>query len=204
MRQFTFLLLLFLLNVSNLWAHPHMFIDTRLAISLEENNLKGIGITWWFDPMFTASIQADFDEDKNGSFDAREVGLIQEYAFSNLKNYDYFTFVTEGGSTLVPETIETFTARLDQGTLVYEFYTSFSRPISGKTFAVAIYDDTFWCDITYTDKNPVQLIGNNNAEWELVENRNMAITYDNSIAIDRNGKNYSGTAYPQQIVVHIP
>ncbi len=187
-----------------LMAHPHMFIDTQLDITLEAGNLKSIDITWRFDPLFTASIKGDFDENRDGRFDAREIALIREYAFTNLKNYDYFTFVNIEGKTHVPEEIDAFTARMEQETLVYEFTTSFNLPLEKEDFAVAIYDDTFWCDITYTDTNPVHITGNPGADWKLVENRDMAIQYDNATTIDRNGKTYSGTAYPQQIVVTIP
>ena len=88
-----FLLLALLCLPSVLAAHPHMFIDTRLKIDIQGNSLKQIEITWYFDPMFTASIVGDFDGDRNGVFTPEETEEVREYAFSNLENYDYFTFL---------------------------------------------------------------------------------------------------------------
>ena len=204
MRKIILTLCTLFLSLAHVTAHPHMFIDTRLAIEIEEETLKGIRITWWFDPVFTASIRGDFDEDKNGTFNKEEIEEIREYAFSNLVNYNYFTFVNHGSTTLVPGEIKNFSAWIEDGTLVYQFYAPFELTIEEKFFSVAIYDDTFWCDITYKKTNPVTLPGMDNAKWELVENRNRAIAYDNTVAIDRTGKAYTGTAYPQQIVVRLP
>ena len=198
-----------LLSTSTLvYAHPHMFIDTQLEVRLDGNHLDGyhldgLEITWYFDPMFTASIVNDFDEDGNGFFSEHEVDLIYENAFSNLADFDYFTFVNTNSSTLSPGTIEEFTAYMEGQTLVYRFFASFDIPIPDGSFAVAIYDDTFYCDILYHKDSPITLTGTGteNAIFQIVQNRDIQIQYGGSISVSREGSNYTGLAYPQQVVI---
>ena len=185
----------------SLYAHPHMFIDTRLAFEIAGERLERLEITWYFDPLFTASIRGDFDEDGNGSFDEYETCQIREYAFSNLANYDYFTFVMTGGKTYVPQNIENFDAFMEDSQLVYRFSVPFSLPITGNRLSVAIYDETYFCDILYTPEMPVQLSAGREAAWEIVEKRDMEINYGGDVSVSREGKSYTGTAYPQQVVI---
>lgn len=201
MRRILFLLLILLFPLG-LTAHPHMFIDTRMRIELDQTRLEGLEITWYFDPLFTASIIGDFDEDKNGRFDVEETEEIRQYAFSNLANFDYFTFVMSGGGTYTPQNIEHFEAFLEGSQLVYRFYAPFGIDIAEAGAAVAIYDASFFCDILYHEESPVEIHGGD-AEWTIVQNRDLAINYGGSVSVSRDGADYSGTAFPQQVVISI-
>lgn len=204
-----FLYFICLLGISALvYAHPHMFIDTRLEVRLDGNcpdgnRLDGLEITWYFDPMFTASIVNDFDEDGNNFFSEHEIDSIYENAFSNLADFDYFTFVNTNSTTLSPCTVEEFTVYMEGQTLVYRFFAPFDIPISDVSFAVAIYDDTYYCDILYHEDSPITLTGpgSENATFQIVQNRDIQIQYGGSVSVYREGSNYTGLAYPQQVVV---
>lgn len=187
------------------YAHPHMFIDTKLEVRLSGDRLDGLEITWFFDPMFTASIVNDWDVNGNGSFSPSEVELVYENAFSNLADFDYFTFVSTGNTTLSPSTVEEFTVFMDGQTLVYRFYTPFDITVRDGSFSVAIYDHTYYCDILYCTDSPITIVGSGsgNASFQIVENDNIEIMYGGSISVSRDGKTYTGTAYPQQVVVTI-
>lgn len=199
---FVILFVLFLLLPSFiLSAHPHTFIDTQMRIVLEGESLKGLEITWYFDPMFTGSILHDFDTNSDRKFGQAEVQEIRAYAFSNLVNYDYFTFIEVGDNTYVPEVIESFTAYMDGKTLVYRFFTPFDIPVPPEGLKIAIYDDTFFCDILYHEESPVVIDGDTPAEWEIVENRNKEIYYSGPVSVSREDRDYSGVAYPQQVVL---
>lgn len=202
MRRY-YIPLLFLFSALLLFAHPHMFIDTQMRIDIDESRLEGVEITWYFDPLFTASILGDFDEDKSGNFDARETEDIRQYAFANLANFDYFTFVMTGGNTYTPQDIEAFEAFMDESQLVYRFYVPFGLEIAGAEAAVAIYDASFFCDILYHQESPVEIRGGE-AEWTIVQNEDLAINYGGSVSVSREGADYSGTAYPQQVVINLP
>ncbi len=182
-----------------------MFIDTKLEVRLAGDRLDGLEITWFFDPMFTASILNDWDVNGNGSFSSSEVEQVYENAFSNLADFDYFTFVSTGNTTLSPSAIEEFAVFMDGQTLVYRFFTPFDQSLQDGYFSVAIYDKTYYCDILYCEDSPITIVGQGSerASFQIVENDNIEILYGGSISVSRDGKTYTGTAYPQQVVVTI-
>ena len=184
-------------------AHPHMFIDTRLEVCLSGDCLDGLEITWFFDPMFTASVVNDWDANGNGSFSDGEIDLIYENAFSNLADFDYFTYVSSGNTTQSPSSVEDFTVYMDGTTLVYRFFVPFDMPVCDGCFSVAIYDHTYYCDILYCSDSPVALVGSgsSDASFQIVENQNIEILYGGSVSVSRDGRSYTGLAYPQQVVV---
>ncbi|NOQ21408.1 MAG: DUF1007 family protein [Candidatus Aegiribacteria sp.] len=185
------------------YAHPHMFIDTRLEICLDGDRLDGLEITWYFDPMFTASVVNDWDENGNGSFSESEVDLVYENAFSNLADFDYFTYINTGNTTLSPSAVEDFTVFMEDQTMVYRFFVPIDIFVCDGIFSIAIYDHTYYCDILYCEDSPITLIGHGsgNASFQIVENQNIEILYGGSVSVSRDGRSYTGLAYPQQVVV---
>ncbi len=178
-----------------------MFIDTELEIRLAGEYLDGLEITWFFDPMFTASVLNDYDLNGNGSFSSSETQAVYENAFSNLESFDYFTYVSTGNTTVSPSEVEDFSVFMDGQILVYRFFAPFDMPVSDGCFSIAIYDHTYYCDILYCSDSPVAVTGSGNASFEIVENSNIEILYGGSVSVSRDGKTYSGMAYPQQVVV---
>ena len=191
--------------ISNANAHPHMFIDTRLELGLGQGTLEELEITWYFDPFFTASIAGDYDADGDGEFSSSETEQVRQNAFSNLENYCYFTFVTTREGTFTPESIEDFSVFMKGDTLAYEFSSPMDLELPGGEFSVVIYDETFYCDILYHPSDPVTLSGScsDQASCRIVENRDIQINYGGSVSVSREGSSYSGTAFPQQVVVDL-
>lgn len=186
-------------------AHPHMFVDARLAVVMQGDRVAGLEMTWFFDPFFTSSIVSDYDRDGDGALSSGEVRAIRDNAFQNLRNFDYFTYVETGGDTYSPDTVEEFTAYMSGDTLAYRFYMPFDIPVRENVFAVAIYDRSFYCDILYHPEDPVRIRGPGcaRASWEILEDRDTRIQYGGSVSVSRSGRSYGGTAYPQQVVVSL-
>lgn len=186
-------------------AHPHMFIDTEMEVRLQGDILDGIEITWHFDPMFTAAITTDFDNNGNGQFSTGETAEVFSNAFSNLETSDYFTFVNIDGQIYSPTQIEEFSVFIEDGALVYRFFCPFNIRITNGVFSVAIYDRTYYCDILYREGSPITINGpgSETAQFEIEQNNDITISYGGSISVSREGSSYSGTAYPQQLVVYL-
>ncbi len=180
-----------------------MFIDTEMIVKLSGSTLEGLEITWYFDPMFTAAITTDFDSDRNGVFSQAETEQVFQNAFSNLENSDYFTFVDVNGTIISPSGTEEFQVYMEDGTMVYRFFCPFNVEVNDGTFKVAIYDSTFYCDILYREGNPISISGSDTATCEIVQNSDVAISYGGEVSVAREGASYSGTAYPQQLVVYL-
>lgn len=163
-------------------SHPHMFIDTKVVFSFGPEELKGFWIEWYFDVMFTASIRLDYDYDGNGQFDADEVEDIEQNAFCNLRNFNYFTRVIQDGTVEEITDVSDFDAWMEDGQLVYRFFIPYSSQLTAekRELSVIIFDDTFWCDIMYTEEEPVRFAGAADAvtEAKIQANRDYIIEYD--------------------------
>ena len=143
-------------------AHPHVFMETRLEFVFENTTLRGVTIHWTFDDMFTEMILLDYDKNKNRRFEASEIREIEQYAFSNLRNYGYFTFLHVDGRARETLKVERFTCRLDEGRkLVYSFFVPIeilARP-SPREIRVSSHDESFFSDIIFGKKEPVRING---------------------------------------------
>jgi len=182
-----------------------MFIDSRITFELSEERLEGFWIEWGFDEIFTTMISHDYDGDGNGSFSAAEQEAIREGAFSNLENHHYFTYILYKDGTYQPKEVESFSAWLEDGRLYYRFFVPHTLPVEGeeKTLRVAIYDKSFYCDIAPFEKEPVKIRtrGAVRTDSTVEKNRDLEIRYSPVGGRKREGKDYSGLAYPDQIAL---
>ncbi|VEN73799.1 conserved hypothetical protein [Candidatus Desulfarcum epimagneticum] len=168
-------------------AHPHVFIDQRVAIVFGDKGLEGFKIRWTFDEMFSVMISDSYDKDKNGVFGESEVETIKKEAFSNLSEYDYFTFIKMDQKPFDVTSVRDFSATLnDKKKMIYEFFVP-CRAAAGNNFkkiSVATYDPTYYTAIYFTKERPVSL---DNSELFEVKT---AIKEDQSTSL------YNNTANP--------
>lgn len=206
MKRFAVLMFFSILPSGICSAHPHMFIDSRVTFKFNETGLEGYWVAWWFDGGFTAMILTDYDIDRDQHFSPAEVRDIEQNAFSNLQNYDYFMFVKIDGVYLPITTPVYFNAYLDGMRLVYEFFIPLHVPgrYEWRTVKLAIYDETFFCDIAFIDNNPVTSRGYYSYEIasDLSPDANIVISYDyRNSAGGRSGKRYTGSANPMTVTL---
>lgn len=84
---------IFICLISNLWAHPHVFVVASSKFVVKENKITGINITWEWDEMWSQDIMNECDLNGNGSFEKNENDLVNKSWFSALKSGNYFTKV---------------------------------------------------------------------------------------------------------------
>ena len=188
------------------YTHPHTFIDSTIECEFDSSGLKGFWINWTFDQMFTAQLIMDYDLDRNGSLSKEEVLDIKENAFSNLINFNYFTYITENKNTFRPMEVRSFSASIKGKDIFYRFfipYTSIAAD-NGNRVIIAVYDDTFFCDVALkSDKNAEKKYSDIfDIKLQKRKNREKTISYDNSFqSVTRDGAVYSGFVNPEEIVV---
>jgi ABC-type uncharacterized transport system substrate-binding protein len=189
------------LVTSGLWGafgHPHVFMDTRIEAAYDREGLRGFWITWRFDKVFTAGILMDFDSDKNERLSASEVAVIEDRAFSNLVNYRYFLYIRSAEGQYRPSSVESFTAYMEGGRVHYRFFVPYTLPIGQGEVKVniAVYDETFFCDIGYLDTAPLLLPASDTFSGEYT------IREDRGIHIDYTANDGSqGSTFPRQIAL---
>jgi ABC-type uncharacterized transport system substrate-binding protein len=135
-------------------------MEARYELVLNQRGLTGFWVEWSFDQYFTGSIMMDYDRDGDGNFDAAETRDVRQNAFSNLANFDYFTFVGTDGGHIGVESVTRFQPRFESQTLIYRFFVPYEIPLAELSrLVLAAYDPTFFCAISYDPDEPVRIAG---------------------------------------------
>ena len=143
MRKQIFLITFFLFTVLN--AHPHLFIDAEITVVFSGDNVKGFSHTWFFDEMFSSSIIAEFDVNKDGKFSPAERAKLKKEAFEYTAEQNYFTHVRIGKKPFIITAATDFRPSIEKGVLVYRFFISCPALASKKEkISVQIFDNTYY------------------------------------------------------------
>ncbi|MBN2124781.1 MAG: DUF1007 family protein [Deltaproteobacteria bacterium] len=167
---------------SSAFAHPHVFIENRLAVVFDSEGLAGIEATWVFDEFFSNMIAVDYDRNQNGKLEPGEVATVKEKAFDNLINFDYFTFIRINGRPFKVQYIRDFSAILSDGRLIYRFMIPchVKGGASFKEITIAQYDPSYYTAIAFPKDRPIGFQGEEDFEihYDIAANREEAYYYD--------------------------
>ncbi len=200
------LVIIMLLSISALCAHPHVSIVSKTEFVWNGDKLSGVFLEWKFDHFFSSDIISWLDEDRNGQFDDRESELVYNNAFINLQNYYYYTFIRQGSKRTNPPEVEQFKARVEKGQMIYRFFIDLSS-YPKQDIYIAVYDYTFFSDISYPDKEAVTLKFDGTKikpKFSIVENKDYPVYYNPLGAADDTRVYYKWekglqTYYPKEI-----
>lgn len=193
-------------------AHPHVFMEASLTFESDGKIWTGLWVEWRFDVVFSAGTIMQFDHDGDGSFDVAETVQVRQKAFSNLKKYGYFTFIRQGEKRFAPSEAESFSARQENGILVYRFRIPLDNLDPDAELYIAAFDTTFYCDIKYTD-SPVTFSmpepAGSKPEFSITENKKYPVYYDPKATSGDTGvfttwRKGLETAWPREVRVWFP
>ena len=150
------LILVCFVIASKLNAHPHLFIESRVVIHIDNKGIAGIENIWIFDEMFSVAIIEEQDKNKDGYFDATEIKTIRKEAFQNLKDYDYFTHIRIDGKSFKVEDVKNFVPTIKNKKLVYTFLVpcQVEAVKQDKKIEISIFDTSYYTGITIVDDKP--------------------------------------------------
>ncbi len=151
------ILLLGLVQTVN--AHPHVFVDPEITLVFSEHGLVGVRHQWSFDEMFTVFILQDYDLDADMRLDKGEVEALKAGAFDNIKQWHWFTYMTVDGKPFDVKAVSEFTAWIEGGALVYEFFVSCRVPLAVGLMSVSLFDPDYYVDFLPLVDESVQLSG---------------------------------------------
>ncbi|MCD6121125.1 MAG: DUF1007 family protein [Spirochaetales bacterium] len=204
MRKYILIGILFLLP-SDLFAHPHAFVDSIVTFQFNDSSLQGLWVKWTFDKLFSAEAILEFDLNKDGVFNKQEEANITRGALT-LKLFGYFTYITYRNKTRMVKEVKHFKADIKNHRLIYRFFIPLNLPKrNGKNkIAIAIYDKVFYADFGYSDPKPVRFSGTGYDKCRYTLKRSkLKISYNNSdTSGGRPGIKYTGTAHPQVIILN--
>ncbi len=192
-----------LASPGTLGAHPHVFIDARVTFRFDESELLGCEVEWQFDEMFTSMIVLDFDVPRDGDFSKEDIRTIEEGAFRNLRNYDYYTYFFVDGEKHPATEAREFTSFMRGGRIVYRFFVPFRHPIDAEEqrVRVRIYDETFFTDIAFQDHEPIAVEADAPLDYDysVTRNEDVDIHYDPmNQSVSREDADYTGLAHPYE------
>lgn len=171
---FLFCLLVSLLAPATVSAHPHVFIDAKVTLLMDDHGLSGIREHWLFDEMFTRALLADLDlplDDTTPDWSDK----VKTGAFDNLRYSGYFTKIFSGGEEVSPAEPTEFVATLrPDRRLVYEFVlpVDIAAPAA---FRVAVYDKEYYADILLVeDAIAVSNSGDLKSEYTIGNEKDLA------------------------------
>jgi ABC-type uncharacterized transport system substrate-binding protein len=171
-------------------AHPHVYVEARVDVVFDDNGLAGFKVTWVFDEMFSNMIAYDFDTNGNHGFDPGEVEGVRKGAFSNLREFGYFTRIRIKGKPFVVEFVKDFSVILHEGVMTYVFFIPchVRAATAAKEIRFSMYDDTYYTDIALA-RDPVKVNAAERFEvgWDIEENLADAFYY--------------GQIYPEDIII---
>jgi len=149
-------LFFFLLGPVKASAHPHVFVDCSLTFEINGQGLAGVRQKWWFDEMFSSMILGDFDKNHDNKLTPEEAAALEQGAFVNLKNFNYFTRVLVDGKERDQIEAVDFKPSVEDGTLVYEFFVPLNITEKKKhVIMVAIYDKSFYTAVQMDPQNKI-------------------------------------------------
>ena len=191
-----------------IFAHPHMHFTSAIEFVFAKQQLKGAYVEWTFDRYFSADIISGYDLNKDGIFNQKETQDVWENAFSYTENYYYFCFIRQGARRSSPDKVSLFSVTQQGGIVSYRFYVDLSN-FSGRELYFAVYDYTFFCDITYKQNNGVTFRydpASIKPSFKIEENRNYPVYYNPVGPIDDTRIYYKWkpgleTYYPKEIAI---
>ena len=171
-------------------AHPHVWIDYQLTLEFEHGKVAALGEEWAIDESETALILRDIVGDQPVKALTQDaVAKLEQNAFANLENYDYFTHVYVAGAKVGVRTVTDFTARLAGAKLVYDFTVALERPVDlgvGPA-SFGIYDETYYVDVEPAPGKSPLLVGDGSAACRA------------TVAEDREHAIYFGSVFPMTV-----
>lgn len=139
--------LLLLLVASVAAAHPHMWIDGVLDLTLDEAGVSAVTVSWLFDEFNSADLIFTFDENLDGRLSRAEQAVVRERAFSHLSSAGYFIVAFAGTERLPVPEAEAFSANIEDGKLRYEFRVSMRiRWEQMQNLVLALFDSSYYID----------------------------------------------------------
>ncbi len=157
-------------------AHPHIFINNTMTVIFDRQKLSGITFRWVFDPMFSATLFADFTPDSEGQFSPSAIKQIKTGDFDNLVNYHYFLVFMLGRKRLSHIDIQQFTPSVvNHSNLVYSFFVPLNLSVlpEEQTLRVTVYDDTYLVAFDLMHTTDIAVKGDQTVEtvWSIEKSR---------------------------------
>lgn len=142
-------------------AHPHVFVDARAEVVVENGAVVAVRHVWRFDEAFTAFATQGLDANNDGQLDRDELQPLAKVNVESLLEFDYFTFVRAAGVRQGFDLPKEYWLDFNDGKLTLFFRLDMRAPIAlkGQPFVVDVFDPGYFVDFALVESDPAILSG---------------------------------------------
>lgn len=146
-------------------AHPHEWIDMRIALVFEDRQLVAIEQAWRFDPFFSSYVVEELNEDRP------DKQVLQEQAtalgpemIGNLSKHGFLTELSYDGARIEGAEGIFTSADVIRDQMELRFRLNLRAPLDLKAadFQYRVYDPTYYIEMLHADRHRPKLKG---APW---------------------------------------
>ncbi len=143
--------------VQSALAHPHIFIDAQVGITLDDaGRLTALQHSWTFDSAFSVWMVQGLDTDGNGVVTPDE---MQDLADENMLGLAEFGFYTSAGDNMAFSAVGDQRMRYENSRVTLDFSITAldPQPVGGR-FELGVYDAEYYVAIAFDDVSDVSLV----------------------------------------------
>jgi ABC-type uncharacterized transport system substrate-binding protein len=141
-------------------AHPHVWVTMKAElVYAPDGSVTGVRHAWTFDDMFSTFAVQGLESKQKGVFTRDELKPLAEVNVTSLKEYDFFSDARADGKKAAFNDPVDYWLDYKDSVLTLNFTLPFKSPVKAKTLELAIYDDAFFVDFTFAEKDAAALVG---------------------------------------------
>ena len=175
-------------------AHPHVFIDSRVAFLFAGKKVVGFRENWLFDDVFSDQLLQDYDADGDGKIGPAESDKLGKETLPNLAQFHYFTYIWADGKALPKITPTDFHASAKDKLVTFDFLVTLPQPVDPAGLALEVNDREYFVEVLLAKDKPIV--------FHDASGKDLAgFSCKASVAKDENNAYYGGFVYPQRITL---
>jgi ABC-type uncharacterized transport system substrate-binding protein len=141
-------------------AHPHVWVTVKSDLLFApDGKVTGLRYVWTFDDMYSAFATQGLDKNNDGKYSREELAELAEVNVTSLEEFNYFTVAKNGPDSLAFGKPKDYWLQMDKDILALHFTLPLDKPAAQKDFTVAIFDPSFFVDLTFPEGAKIELIG---------------------------------------------
>lgn len=144
-------------------AHPHVFADARLELTISpDGTIEKLSHVWRFDDVFSSTVLMEFDKNGDLKLDQKELDNLAKTIDSSIAEFKYFQTVLADGKDIAMAAPKHLVADFIDNQLIILFESQPAKPLKirpGHTISFGVYDPTFYTAIDYVDDRDMIVTG---------------------------------------------
>jgi ABC-type uncharacterized transport system substrate-binding protein len=133
-------------------AHPHVWVNVRSEIVYNpDGRIAAVRHAWTFDEAYSAFAVQGLDTNRDGKLSADELKELAQVNVESLHEFDFFTFAKASGAKQDFDKPIDYALNYDKAQLTLTFTLPLKAPANQRTFALEVYDPTWFVSFALAD-----------------------------------------------------